>query len=164
MAECAMCGGKMGMFGKNKVGNMVYCDNCADKAEAQLRERENLEKSLTPEMMEKIVITTTPSVDGRQITAYKGVVNAQVVLSVNFFKDMLASVKSTLGGRSGTLERELERGYAGVVTELKKKAITIGADGVVGVSITSSLEMAGDSGSNDKMMLVSGTGTAIKFG
>ena len=54
--------------------------------------------------------------------------------------------------------------YKDIIEDLKTQAILNGADAVIGVQISSSLEMAGELGkSNDKMLLVSGTGTAVKL-
>lgn len=48
-----------------------------------------------------------PSFEGKRITRYCGVVAGEAVLSANIFKDMFASVRDIVGGRSGTYEKEL---------------------------------------------------------
>ena len=54
-----------------------------------------------------MIVTTTPSVEGRRITEYKGVVFGEVIAGVNFVKDFVAGLSNFFGGRSGTYEEEL---------------------------------------------------------
>ena len=54
-----------------------------------------------------MIITTTPSVEGKQIMEYKGIVFGEVVSGVNFVRDIAASFRNILGGRSGSYEEEL---------------------------------------------------------
>ena len=54
-------------------------------------------------------LTTTPSMEGRKITRYCGIVAGEAVLGANVFKDMFASVRDIVGGRSGTYEKELRK-------------------------------------------------------
>lgn len=49
-----------------------------------------------------MIITTTPSVEGRQIVEYKGIVFGEVVSGVNFLKDFAAGMRNFFGGRSGS--------------------------------------------------------------
>ena len=54
-----------------------------------------------------MILTTTPTVEGRTITEYKGVVFGEVIAGVNFIKDFTASIRNIVGGRSGSYEEEL---------------------------------------------------------
>ena len=56
-----------------------------------------------------MLVTTTPSVEGRRITRYCGVVCGEAILGANIFKDMFAGLRDIVGGRSGTYEKELQR-------------------------------------------------------
>ena len=51
-----------------------------------------------------MILTTTPSIEGRTITQYKGVVFGEVVAGVNFLRDFAASIRNFVGGRSGSHE------------------------------------------------------------
>lgn len=51
-----------------------------------------------------MIITTTPSVEGRKIVEYKGIVFGEVVAGVNFIKDFGASIRNIIGGRSSSYE------------------------------------------------------------
>jgi uncharacterized protein YbjQ (UPF0145 family) len=54
-----------------------------------------------------MIVTTTPSVEGRQITDYHGIVVGEAILGANVFRDMFAGITDIIGGRSGAYEEEL---------------------------------------------------------
>ena len=51
-----------------------------------------------------MIITTTPSVEGRTIREYKGVVFGEVISGVNIFRDFGAGLSNIFGGRSAGYE------------------------------------------------------------
>ena len=106
-----------------------------------------------------MIITTTPNIEGRQITQYMGVVTSQTIIGANFFKDIFAGLRDFFGGRSGTYERVLEEAKQYAMNELIQKAQAIGANAVVGVDLD--YETVGDNGS---MLMVSISGTAVRLG
>ena len=67
-------------------------------------------------------LTTTPSMEGRKITRYCGIVAGEAVLGANVFKDMFASVRDIVGGRSGTYEKELRKARQIALNELSEQA------------------------------------------
>ena len=105
-----------------------------------------------------MIVTTTPSVEGRTITRYCGVVAGEAILGANFFKDLFAGIRDIVGGRSGTYERELQKAREIALRELQERAAELGANAVVGVDLD--YETLGPDGG---MMLVSASGTAIKL-
>ncbi len=106
-----------------------------------------------------MIVTTTPDIQGRSITAYRGVVNGEAILGANVFKDMFAGIRDIVGGRSGAYEKELRRARELALEELEEEARKLGADAVVGVDID--YEVLGQGGS---MMMVSASGTAVSLG
>jgi uncharacterized protein YbjQ (UPF0145 family) len=106
-----------------------------------------------------MIVTTTPDIQGRNITAYRGVVNGEAILGANVLKDMFAGIRDIVGGRSGAYERELRRARELALEELEHEARKLGADAVVGVDID--YEVLGQGGS---MMMVSASGTAVSLG
>ena len=82
-----------------------------------------------------MIVTTTPSVEGRRITEYKGVVFGEVIAGVNFVKDFVAGLSNFFGGRSGTYEEELINARQQAMDEMEQRAAQLGADAVVGVDI-----------------------------
>jgi uncharacterized protein YbjQ (UPF0145 family) len=104
----------------------------------------------------EIIVTTTPSVEGRRIVRYAGIVTGEAILGANIFKDLFAGIRDIVGGRSATYERELRTARDIAVSELKQAALEAGANAVVGVDID--YETVGGSGS---MLMVSVSGTAV---
>ena len=103
-----------------------------------------------------MIITTTPSVEGRKITDYKGIVFGEVVSGVNFVKDFAAGLSNFFGGRSGSYEGELIEAREAAIREMQKRATTMGANAVVGVDID--YEVLGQGGN---MLMVTASGTAV---
>lgn len=56
-----------------------------------------------------MIVTTTPSIEGHRIVAYRGIVTGEAILGANVFKDLFADIRDLVGGRSATYERELKR-------------------------------------------------------
>ena len=103
-----------------------------------------------------MVITTTPSVDGRKIEKYLGVVCGEVISGANFVKDFAAGLTNFFGGRSGSYENELIGAREQALHELEQRALMMGANAVVGVDID--YEVLGQGGN---MLMVSVSGTAV---
>ncbi|MCK6264156.1 heavy metal-binding domain-containing protein [Vibrio amylolyticus] len=103
-----------------------------------------------------MIVTTTQSVEGKRIVAYKGVIAGEAILGANLFKDMFAGIRDMVGGRSGTYERELEKARLIAFQELETKAQELGANAVVGVDID--YEVLGQA---NGMLMVSASGTAV---
>ena len=105
-----------------------------------------------------MILTTTPTVEGRTIIEYKGVVFGEVITGVNFIKDIKASLRDIVGGRSGSYEQELINARAQALRELEEQARQLNADAVVGIDLD--YEVLGQSGS---MLMVSASGTAVRL-
>jgi uncharacterized protein YbjQ (UPF0145 family) len=103
-----------------------------------------------------MIITTTPSIEGRKITDYKGITFGEVISGVNFMKDFAASLSNFFGGRSGSYEGELIEAREAAIREMQKRAATLGANAVVGVDID--YEVLGQGGN---MLMVTASGTAV---
>ncbi len=82
-----------------------------------------------------MIITTTPDIQGRTISAYRGVVNGEAILGANVFRDMFAGIRDIVGGRSAAYEKELRQAREIALDELAEEARRLGADAVVGVDI-----------------------------
>jgi uncharacterized protein YbjQ (UPF0145 family) len=103
-----------------------------------------------------MIVTTTPSVDGRRITRYCGVVAGEAILGANLFKDLFAGIRDLVGGRSATYERELQRARDIAMQELQQRAQELGANAVVGIDLD--YEVLGQ---GNGMLMVSASGTAV---
>ncbi len=103
-----------------------------------------------------MLITTTNTVEGNQIQKYHGIVVGEAILGANIFKDIFASVRDVVGGRSGAYEDELRKAREIAFKEMQEAAEKMGANAVVGVDID--YETVGQGGS---MMMVTAAGTAV---
>jgi uncharacterized protein YbjQ (UPF0145 family) len=106
-----------------------------------------------------MIITTTPTVEGRTIAEYRGVVTGEAILGANIFKDLFAGIRDIVGGRSGAYEEELRKARTIAFQELEAVAAQLGADAVVGVDLD--YETVGQGGS---MLMVTASGTAVRLG
>ena len=106
-----------------------------------------------------MILTTTPTVEGRTIKEYKGVVFGEVVAGVNFIKDFTASIRNIVGGRSGSYVDELIKARTQAMDEMADRAYALGADAVVGIDVD--YEVLGP---NSGMLMVTASGTAVKLG
>ena len=103
-----------------------------------------------------MIVTTTPSIEGKRITRYCGVVAGEAILGANVFKDFFAGIRDIVGGRSGTYERELQKARDIALRELEQRAAEAGANAVVGVDLD--FEVLGQ---GNGMLMVSASGTAV---
>ena len=103
-----------------------------------------------------MILTTTPSIEGKTIKQYHGIVIGEAVMGANIFKDLLASIRDIVGGRSGSYEDELTKARQIAFRELEQEARNMGANAVVGIDLD--YEVLGDKNS---MLMVSMSGTAV---
>ena len=104
-----------------------------------------------------MIMTTTPSVEGHKITAYKGIVVGEAIMGANVVRDFFAGITDVIGGRSGAYESKLQDARDTAMHELKQRAVQVGANAVVGIDLD--YEVVGDS-----MLMVSVSGTAVVLG
>lgn len=101
-------------------------------------------------------LTTTPSIEGKRITRYCGVVAGEAILGSNLFKDLFAGIRDLVGGRSATYEKELQRAREIALQEMEQRARDLGANTVVGIDLD--YEVLGE---KNGMLMVTASGTAV---
>jgi uncharacterized protein YbjQ (UPF0145 family) len=106
-----------------------------------------------------MILSTTPTIEGRRIVEYKGVVFGEVIAGVDFLRDIAASIRNFVGGRSGSYEEELINARTQAMDEMSQRAAELGADAVVGIDIDYEVL-----GANNGMLMVTASGTAVKLG
>ena len=67
-----------------------------------------------------MILTTTPSVEGRSIAEYKCIVFGEVISGVDVIKDFTAGLSNFFGGRSATYEDELTSAREQALQELEQ--------------------------------------------
>ena len=100
-----------------------------------------------------MIVTTTPSVEGKSIREYRGVVVGEAILGANVFRDVFAQITDIVGGRSGAYEKSLMEARTTALRELEERAVEAGGNAVVGVDL--------DYEVINNMLMVSASGTAV---
>ena len=107
-----------------------------------------------------MLITTTNNIEGKKITAYLGLVSGEAIIGANIFRDFLAGIRDIVGGRSAAYENELRKAKDIAIEEMSRKCQEMGGNAVIAVDLD--YETIG-SGSGTNMLMVSASGTAIKY-
>jgi uncharacterized protein YbjQ (UPF0145 family) len=102
-----------------------------------------------------MITTTTPTIEGRQIREYLGIVAGEAIMGANIVKDLFATVTDMVGGRSGMYENELIKARRIAIREMEEEAAKLGGDAVVGVDIDYEVIRQG-------MLMVTASGTAVR--
>jgi uncharacterized protein YbjQ (UPF0145 family) len=105
-----------------------------------------------------MILSTTPTLEGRPVRDYLGIVTGEVIVGANIVKDLFAGIRDIVGGRSGAYEGTLRDARHEALSELAAEAEALGADAVVGIDLD--YEVVGANGS---MLMVSASGTAVRF-
>lgn len=103
-----------------------------------------------------MIVTTTPSIEGRAVERYLGIVTGEAILGANIFRDIFANIRDIVGGRSGAYEKELAQARDIALQEMKDRAQQLGANAVLGVDLD--YEVLGQA---NGMLMVSASGTAV---
>ncbi len=106
-----------------------------------------------------MIVTTTPSIEGRPVKEYLGIVMGETIVGANVVKDFLAGVRDIVGGRSKSYENALRGARQEALREMAKRAQDLGADAVL--SVDRDYEVVGRGGS---MLMVTSAGTAVRLG
>lgn len=103
-----------------------------------------------------MIVTTTHSVEGRQVERYLGIVTGEAILGANLFLDLFANIRDVVGGRSAAYEKELTRARDLALQEMDSRAAQMGANAILGVDLD--YEVLGQ---KNGMLMVSASGTAV---
>ena len=112
-----------------------------------------LQQILTHQIM---ILSTTPSIEGKPIREYKGVVTGETIIGANFVKDFFAGIRDIVGGRSGSYEKVLREAKDTSMKEMEERALALGANAIVGIDIDYETI-----GGNASMIMVATSGTAV---
>jgi len=104
-----------------------------------------------------MLVVTTPTIEGKRVTQYFGVVSGEAILGANIFQDFFAGIRDIVGGRSAAYERELKKAKDIAIAEMIQQARALGGNAVLGVDLD--YETIGANGS---MLMVSASGTAVQ--
>lgn len=103
-------------------------------------------------------ITTTPTLEGQApINSYLGTVTGSVVQSKHIGRDIMASLKTIVGGEIKGYTEMLEDARKRATDRMRSQAEDMGADAIVNVRYTTSQVMQG-------MSEILAYGTAVRLG
>ena len=105
-----------------------------------------------------MIVTTTTTIEGYEISAHEGIVFGEVISGINLFKDMGAGLRNMFGGRSQGYENELLEARSKALEEMEVRAVELGADAIVGVKMDYETL-----GADNGMIMVTCSGTAVKI-
>jgi uncharacterized protein YbjQ (UPF0145 family) len=103
-----------------------------------------------------MIITTTPTIQGQTIKEYKGLVTGETIIGANIFRDIFASIRDIVGGRSHAYEEVLREAKDTAVREMMTEASSLGANAIVGIDLDYETL-----GSANGMLMVTASGTAV---
>ena len=103
-----------------------------------------------------MIMTTTPTIQGKNIRDYRGIVTGEAIIGANIFKDFFAGIRDIVGGRSAAYETELRNARELALQEMSEAAQQKGGNAVVGIDLD--YEVVGQGGS---MLMVTASGTAV---
>lgn len=103
-----------------------------------------------------MILTTTPTIEGRTITRYHGIVAGETIMGANVVRDVFASFTDVFGGRSGSYESKLQDAREVALREMEEKAARLGANAVVGIDLD--FETL-----RDGMLMCVAAGTAVTY-
>jgi len=103
-----------------------------------------------------MILSTTPTLEGRTIDRYLGVVTGEAIVGANVFRDFFAGIRDIVGGRVGGYEKALRGAREIAFEEIAAEASKLGADAVVGIDLD--YETVGQNGG---MLMVTISGTAV---
>lgn len=103
-----------------------------------------------------MILTTTPTLEGKKIKEYKGIVVGETIIGANIIRDMFASITDIVGGRSSQYEHSLAEARKIAFSEMEENAAKMRADAIVGIDIDYEVI-------RDGMLMVTVSGTAVSF-
>ncbi len=107
-----------------------------------------------------MIVSTTPSIEGRPARQYLGLVTGETILGANILRDFMAGIRDIIGGRSGAYERSLREAKDNAIAEMIQAARDLGADAVLSVDLDYESISFGQGGG---MLMVTASGTAVKL-
>ena len=105
-----------------------------------------------------MLVTTTNTIEGKKVVKYLGLVSGEAIVGANIFKDIFASIRDIVGGRSAAYEKELRMAKDIAINEMLEQAKSLGGNAVIAIDLD--YETVGQGGS---MLMVSACGTAVQL-
>jgi uncharacterized protein YbjQ (UPF0145 family) len=150
--EAAVVVGKPG--GGWKLGEMSDLGGKADALTLEIGESFSSSGPWTP--LDLIVVTTTPTMEGRVIGTYLGLVFGEAISGAGLLSDTAAGFRDAFGGRASMYEDRLAEMRRSAVNQMVSHAAALRADAVVGVRVDYEVPRG-------SMLMATAHGTAVRF-
>lgn len=109
------------------------------------------------EAISRIVVTTAPSIEGSRVIRTLDIVSAEHVMGVNIFRDVMASVRNIVGGRSKTMQNAMREAKQAAIDDLRSATFSLGGNAVIATRIEYNEFSSGSNG----LLMLAAYGTAV---
>lgn len=140
-----------GLFGKSDEKIKELIEN---------KQYDELPIDVIDQLAADLIVTTEMSMPEYKVTRRIEVITAECVFGMNLFKDFFAGITDFFGGRSKSSQKVLRDARRTALTELRREALIVGANAVIGVDLDYS-EISGD-GKSMLFVVVSGTAVTVE--
>lgn len=103
-----------------------------------------------------MILTTTSTLQGKEIVQYYGIVSSETIIAANYFRDLFTALIDTFGGRSTAYEKVYKQAKHTALREIIAQAREIGANAIIGVDLDYQQMGKG-------ILMVAASGTAVKY-
>jgi uncharacterized protein YbjQ (UPF0145 family) len=135
--RCSRCGNEFGGFFGVLTADLTrpnLCPEC-EREKREVGREEQRRRQEIAKRAEKILLTTTPSIDGHQIVAYLGIESVEIVIGTGFLSELSGEISAFLGQRSTKFEAKLAEAKQVAFDLLKTRAAEKGSNAVVGIDL-----------------------------
>ena len=140
---CARCGVKLGMMATIfDTDADHYCAKCTAemvderwKDEQQRKKDKEQQVQNLMQLSRKVVVTTTPGIDGYKVMDYLGIESVEFVIGTGLFSEITTDIQDIFGARSSAFEQKLSTAKKQAMNMLKFRAAEKGANAVVAIDI-----------------------------
>jgi uncharacterized protein YbjQ (UPF0145 family) len=131
--------------------------NLKELVQRKQQEYEKINKKIQKEKeLSKIVIVTTPSLDGKRISEYLGIVSAEVVIGTGFLNEFEGNLANIFGETAGVFQDKLKIAKDSAMAEIREKAYELHADAIIGADLDYAVL-------SKNMLMVVANGTAVRL-
>ncbi|MCE5213761.1 MAG: YbjQ family protein [Methanobacterium sp.] len=106
-----------------------------------------------------MLVLTSPTIQGKEITEYYGIVTGDALLGANLYKDLFSGVRDVVGGRTSKYEEELTNARNLALDSMIEEAEKKGANAIIGTRV-SYHNLGGTMGNTIMVTIV---GTAVSY-
>ncbi|WP_409198645.1 YbjQ family protein [Methanobrevibacter acididurans] len=106
-----------------------------------------------------MILSSTNTLENKNILRYHGLVTGESLIGSNVYKDLFSGVRDVVGGRTSKYEEEIQKAREIALSSMKEKAAEKGANAIIGLKISYN-NLGGTMGNT---ILVTAYGTAISY-